>query len=157
MGTFDIARRVPAGTRHTFRVFSDFRRHGDYIPLTTMVADAGPPQVGWRFTGRTGVGPLALADNMVVTVWDPPHEFRIEKLGPLLDGWAHVHFSSEGSDTRVVWRERIVVRPAPVGRGLGPVLDPMNRLMFARALDKMTEEAARTRSSDDRPPPDEGR
>ncbi|MGB5951003.1 MAG: SRPBCC family protein [Ornithinimicrobium sp.] len=156
MGTFDLARRVNASPRHTFEVFSDFANHGDFIPLTTMITDSHPMGVGWRFTGRTGLGPLALVDKMVITVWDPPHEFRIEKLGPMVDGWAHVHFSAEGTDTRVVWRERIVARPAPVGRGLAPVLDPLNRRMFGRALDKMADRAARSAPTDDRQSPDEG-
>ncbi|MGB3185058.1 MAG: SRPBCC family protein [Ornithinimicrobium sp.] len=149
MGSFDLARRVPANLRHTFEVFADFRSHGDFIPMTTIEADDGPIALGWRFTARTGPGPLALPDKMVVTVWDPPHEFRIEKLGPVLDGWAHVHFTAEGGDTRVVWRERIVVRPAPIGRGLGPVLDPLNRRLFAHALDKMTDRAVRSQPGGD--------
>ncbi|CAN5425889.1 hypothetical protein BH23ACT6_BH23ACT6_22980 [soil metagenome] len=155
MGTFDLARRVPASGRHTFDVFSDFRAHGDYIPLTTITADEGPIGVGWRFTARSGLGPAALVDKMVVSVWNPPHEFRIEKLGPMLDGWAHAYFTAEGADTRVVWRERIVARPAPLGRGLGPVLDPLNRRMFARALDKMAARAAQIQPGDDPYPSDE--
>ncbi len=142
MGTFDLVRCVPAGLQETFDVFSAFRDHGDYIPLTTITADEGPIGVNWTFTARSGIGPLALPDTMEVSIWDPPHEFRIDKIGPMLDGWAHVHFAREGADTRVVWREHIMVRPHIVGRALGRVIDPGNRLMFGRALDKMTRRAA---------------
>ncbi len=142
MGTFELVRSVPAGIHETFGVFAAFRDHGDFIPLTTITSDEGPIGVNWTFTARSGFGPLALPDRMEVSIWDPPHEFRIDKLGPVLDGWAHVHFAREGSDTRVVWREHIMVRPHTVGRVLGRVLDPGNQLMFGRALDKMARRAA---------------
>jgi len=79
---------------------------------------------------------------MEVSVWDPPHEFRIDKLGPMRDGWAHVHLTAEAGQTRLVWRERIVLRPRVLGRLVGPVTDPANRVMFGRALDKMAARAA---------------
>jgi carbon monoxide dehydrogenase subunit G len=142
VGTFDLVRRVPADPERTFEVFADFRRHGDFIPMTTITADDGPPRPGWRFTAVSGLGRLALVDRMEVGVWNPPHEFRIDKLGPMLDGWAHVHVIPEAGQTRVVWRERIVVRPAVLGRPASVVTDPVNRLMFGRALDKMAERAA---------------
>jgi len=142
MGTFDLVRRVNASPATTFDVLADFRRHSDFIPATTITADDGEPGVGWRFTARTGVGLLAVVDRMEVSVWDPPYEFRIDKLGPVLDGWAHVHVTAEAGQTRVVWRERIVLRPAPVGRLVGPVSDRVNRVMFGRALDKMAARAA---------------
>jgi hypothetical protein len=142
MGTFDLVRRVNAPLDRTFAVFADFRRHGDFIPLTTISADEGDPGPGWRFTALTGVRRLALEDRMRVSVWDPPHEFRIDKLGPVLDGWAHVHLTVEAGQTRVVWREQIVLRPAAVGRLVGPLTDRGNRVMFGRALDKMAARAA---------------
>lgn len=141
MGTFDLTRCVPARVSTTFDVFSDFRQHGDFIPMTTMSCDDGPLGVNWRFVGRTGLGPLALVDRMEISVWNPPFEFRIDKLGPVLDGWAHVHFSREGAETRVVWREQITVRPHAFGQAVSPLVDPLNKLMFGRALDKMARRA----------------
>lgn len=142
MGTFDLTRRVPASLDDTFDVFSDFRQHGDFIPFTTMQCDDDPLGVNWRFVGRTGFGPLALVDRMEISVWDPPHEFRIDKLGPMLDGWAHVNFAREGLETRVVWREHIMVRPHVFGQAVGCIADPFNKVMFGRALDKMARRAA---------------
>lgn len=142
MGTFDLTRRVPSSQQDTFDVFAGFRDHGNFIPMTTITADDGPIGVNWIFTARSGLGPLALIDRMEVSIWDPPHEFRIDKLGPMLDGWAHVHFSREGNDTRVVWREHIMVRPHLVGAAVGRVIDPVNRMMFGRALNKMAARAA---------------
>lgn len=141
MGTFEVVRTVRADLARTFAVVSDLRAHGDYIPFTTIEHDPGPIAVGWRFAGRTGVGRLALLDRMEVTRWEPGESFRIDKRGPVLDGWADVHFSVDGDDTRVVWRERIVLRPRVLGAALGPVLDPANRVFFGRALSAMAARA----------------
>ncbi len=143
MGTFELARCVPAPQQDTFDVFSNFAKHGDFIPLTRMDCDPRPIGVDWRFTARSGVGPLSLVDRMEVSVWNPPHEFRIDKLGPLLDGWAHVHFTPEGRHTRVVWREHIMVRPPLIGTAVSQLSDPVNRAMFGRVLDGMARRAAR--------------
>jgi hypothetical protein len=61
----------------------------------------------------------------------------------VLDGWAELHLSPDGPDTRLVWRERIVVRPAAVGRVLGPILDPANKALFGAAVDRMVARAER--------------
>lgn len=141
MGVFEIARTVRADRARVFDVVSDFRRHGDYIPLTTMVTDDGPAGAGWRFTGRSGIGPLVLVDRMEITAWEPDRFFRIDKRGPVLDGWAEARLSDDGPHTRLVWTEEIVPRPAALGRRLAPVLDPANRWMFSRALDRMARRA----------------
>lgn len=141
MGTFEVVRTVRAGRAKTFEVVADLRAHGDYVPLTRVEHDPGPIGVGWRFTGRTGVGPLTLVDRMEVTRWEPGESFRIDKRGPVLDGWAEVHFTCDGPDTRVVWHEHILVRPRALGRLLAPVLDPGNRVLFTRVLGAMAARA----------------
>lgn len=143
MGTFEVVRTVHADRDRVFAVVADLRAHGDYIPLTTIDGDQGAIGPGWRFTGRTGVGPLVLVDRMEVTRWEPGRGFRIDKRGPALDGWAELHLSPDGPDTRLVWRERIVVRPAAVGRLLGPILDPANKALFGAAVDRMVARAER--------------
>lgn len=141
MGTFEVVRTVRADRDRVFAVVADFRSHGDYIPLTRITADAGPIGPGWRFVGRTGVARLRLVDRMEVTRWEPGLGFRIDKRGPVLEGWAELHLSDDGPDTRLVWRERIVVRPASVGRLLGPLLDPGNKAVFGVAVDRMVARA----------------
>ncbi|MCE0486292.1 SRPBCC family protein [Ornithinimicrobium sediminis] len=141
MGTFEVVRTARAHRSRVFAVVSDFGSHGEFIPLTRMETDAGSPGPGWRFVGRSGLGPLALVDRMEVTVWEPDRHFRVDKRGPALDGWAEVHLSEDGPFTRLVWREEIVPRPAVLGSRLGPLLDPVNRWMFGRALDRMVRRA----------------
>ena len=141
MGTFEIVQTVRADLKTTFEVFSDFRMHGNYIPLTRIQASDRPMGKGWRFTALSGFGKLALVDRMEITQWDPHNSLTVTKFGPVLDGWAQVHFTPEGDDTRVVWRENIVLRPATAGSLLAPVLDPGNRAMFARSIKKMAAAA----------------
>ncbi len=143
MGTFEVVRTVHADRDRVFAVVADFRAHGDYIPLTTIHAGQEAIGPGWRFTGRTGVGPVALIDRMEVTRWEPGRGFRVDKLGPVLDGWGELHLSADGPDTRLVWRERIVVRPAAVGLVLGPILDPANKALLGAAVDRMVARAER--------------
>lgn len=137
MGTFELVRVVPAPPAATFAVVGDLTAYGAFIPMTRITADPAPVGPGWRFTARTGPGPLAVVDRMQVTRWDPPHGFAVTKLGPVLDGWAEVSLSAAGAGTRLLWREEITVRPAALGRRLSAVADPVNRWMFGRALDRM--------------------
>lgn len=141
MGTFEVERTVRAARSRTFEVVADLRAHGDYVPLTTIVHDPGPIGVGWRFTGRTGLGPVFLPDRMEVTRWQPGESFRIDKRGPVLQGWADVQFSDDGPDTRVVWTERITLGPVALGRVLDPLLDPVNRALFTRVLGALAARA----------------
>lgn len=138
MGTFELARTLPGTPAEVFAVVADLHAYGEFVPMTRIDGDPGPIGPGWRFDARTGPGPLALLDRMQVTHYDAPHGFGIVKLGPILDGWAEIDLTAEGEHTRVIWREHITVRPAAVGRLVAPLTDPVNRLLFGRALDKMT-------------------
>jgi uncharacterized protein YndB with AHSA1/START domain len=138
MGTVELERTLPASPAEVFAVVGDLCSYGDFVPLTRVEHDAGPPGVGWRFTGLSGVGPLPLVDRMEVTEWDPPHRFAVVKLGPVLAGGARVTLEPVGEGTRLLWQEEIVLRPTVLGRRLGGLTDPVTRWLFARTLDAMT-------------------
>ncbi len=141
MPAVEIVRTVPASVEQVFAAVADLADYGRYIPLTTIEHDRGPIGVGWRFTARTGLGPVALVDRMKVTRWEPSHGFGVVKLGPVLDGWAEVHLTAEAGGTRLVWREEIVPRPAALGRRLAPLSDRLTALLFGRAVDAMAARA----------------
>ena len=48
-----------------------------------------------------------------------------------------------GEQTRLLWRENIVIRPIPLGRLLAPLTDRFNKALFARVVDAMAAEAVR--------------
>lgn len=147
MGTFELARVMPGTQEQVFAVVADLPAYGQYILSTRIEHDPGPVQVGWRFTGYTGVGPVRLPDRMEVTRWEPAQGFGVRKLGPVLSGWAEVELvelprdqgaeEQEGPATLVRWREHITMRPERVGRRLAPLTDPVNRWLFTRALAAM--------------------
>ncbi|WP_161958436.1 SRPBCC family protein [Ornithinimicrobium cavernae] len=139
MGTFEIARTLPADPGRTFAVLGDLASYGQFQPLTRIRATPGPVGPGWTFVAYTGLGPLSVVDRMVVTEWAPGEHFTIVKLGPVLDGGAEVHLMPEGSGTRVVWREEIVPRPGWLGRHTARLTDPPMRWFLGRSLDRMAE------------------
>jgi uncharacterized protein YndB with AHSA1/START domain len=149
MGTFTIERVVAAPPSRVWDVVTDWAGYARWMPLTSMRLDQAPVGVGWSFAGLTGVGRLRFSDAMRITGWAPPAEagagsFRLVKVGRLLAGWAEVSVRpADGGQTRLLWRENIVIRPTLLGRLLAPVTDRFNRALFARVVDAMAAEAVR--------------
>lgn len=163
MGTFVIERIVAVPPMRMWGVVTDWEGYARWIPLTTMRLDRGPTQVGWSFAGVTGVGPLRFSDVMRVTEWAPPSPpgagvFRLVKVGRLLAGWAEVSVLpiAGGEQTRLLWRENILIRPVFLGRVLAPLTDRLNRALFARVVDAMAAEAVRAHSRSTSGPDDAG-
>jgi uncharacterized protein YndB with AHSA1/START domain len=148
MGTFVIERVVSASPAEMWTVLTDWAGYARWIPLTTMRLDQGPTRVGWTFAGLTGLGRVRFADVMRITDWVPPSQdgtgtFRLVKVGRLLAGWAEVTVLplAGGQQTRLVWRENIVIRPTTVGRLVAPLTDLFNRALFSTVVDAMATEA----------------
>jgi uncharacterized protein YndB with AHSA1/START domain len=148
MGTFAIERAVDAPPRQVWDVITDWAGYARWIPLTRMRLDPGLTGVGWSFAGLTGISRFRFSDTMVMTDWAPPAgegpgAFRLVKVGRLLAGWAEVSVlpAADGAQTRLIWRENIVIRPVVLGRLLAPLTDLVNRALFARVIDKMAAEA----------------
>ena len=145
-----LVRRCPADAATLFRVVADVAHHDAYIPLTTTVTDPGPPQVGWRFVATTRLGPLRLADPMVVTTWSPPADsrspgaFAIAKTGRVLAGWARAEVRPlPDGGSEVTWAERIRPASPRLARlpGLDRAADLATRALFGRALARMVAQA----------------
>lgn len=154
MGAFEIERIVLAPPRQVWDVITDWSGYARWMPLTTMRLDPGPTRAGWSFAGLTGVGRLRFSDRMRITEWVPPSDegegpgaFRLVKVGRLLAGWAEVSVLpvAGGEQTRLLWREDIVIRPTLLGRLLAPLTDRLNKALFARVIDEMAAEAVRSR------------
>jgi uncharacterized protein YndB with AHSA1/START domain len=151
MAAIAIERVIAAPPAQVWDIITDWAGYGRWMPLTTMRVGQGPPRVGWSFAGLTGVGRLRFSDEMRITAWDPPSEagqgaFAVVKVGRVLSGWAKVSVlpTAGGANTRLVWRESIVVRPVPLGRLLSPLTDRLSKVLFARVLDAMAAEAVRS-------------
>jgi uncharacterized protein YndB with AHSA1/START domain len=150
MGAFAIERIVAAPPPAVWEVITDWAGYARWMPLTTIRRDPGATGPGWSFAGLTGLGPVRFADVMRVTDWFPPSEaghgrFALVKVGRLLGGWAEVSVLplAGGQQTRLLWRESIVLRPVFLGRLLSPLTDRLNEALFSRVIDAMVAEAVR--------------
>jgi len=150
MGMFALERTVAAPPRQVWDVITDWAGYARWMPMTTMRLEPGPTRVGWSFAGLTGVGPVRFCDVMRLTQWAPPQgpgpgAFRLVKVGRLLAGWAEVSVLplAGGEQTRLLWREDILIRPILLGRLLAPLTDRVNKALFATVVDSMAAEAVR--------------
>jgi uncharacterized protein YndB with AHSA1/START domain len=148
MGTFALERIVAVPPQQVWDIITDWAGYARWMPLTTMRLDQGPTRIGWSFAGLTGVGRVRFCDTMRITDWTPPSEagsgaFRLVKTGRPLAGWAEVSVRpiAGGEQTRLLWRENIVIRPVLLGRLLAPLTDRVNEALFAKVIDEMVAEA----------------
>ncbi|MBL1084055.1 SRPBCC family protein [Streptomyces actinomycinicus] len=146
MPTISFERTAPLPLEETWRRLTEWPRHADAVPLTRIrVLTPAPTREGTRFVARTGVGPLAVADVMEVTVWRPPAAgegglCRLEKRGRMILGWAEIEVRpGPGGRSRVVWREELRVRLLP--RAFDGVLKSASLLMFGRAVNRLLRRA----------------
>ncbi|MET9814816.1 SRPBCC family protein [Streptomyces sp. NPDC006355] len=141
-----LERTVPLPLDEAWRRVTQWRRHGDVVPLTRVrVEPPAPTRRGTLVVARSGVGPLAFDDPMEITVWQPPQDgaaglCRLEKRGRVVRGWAELEVRpGPGGRARVVWREEIRVRPLP--SLFDGVLRRSARYVFGRALNRLLRHA----------------
>jgi carbon monoxide dehydrogenase subunit G len=95
---------------------SDWRRQGEWIPLTSVQPLDGPAdRVGARVSAFTGVGPVGFTDPMTVTAWEPPNRLEIRHTGRVVRGEATVLVEPAGTGTRLTWQERIDIPGGAAG------------------------------------------
>ncbi|MEI2733247.1 MAG: hypothetical protein V9G08_14870 [Dermatophilaceae bacterium] len=141
-----VERVVPRPLGEVWAVVTDFAAHR--VPLTRVEVPASPLGVGSRFVAVSTLGPLRVADPMVVTRWRPPGPdqpaagdeaaYAVVKVGRWLRGWAQVSLRALGPDTtHLVWTEQIALKPTAVGPLVQPLTDRAVAAMFGRAVDAM--------------------
>nr|WP_255669954.1 SRPBCC family protein [Aeromicrobium wangtongii] len=106
---------------------TDWDRHGDFVPLTSIV------QTPTGFDAFTGVGPIGFHDPMDVVQWDEPSFCRLEKRGRVVTGWAELRVDPAPAGSRVSWREDIHVRGTP--SLLDGLTRASSRALFSRVID----------------------
>ncbi len=124
----------------------DWRRQGDWMPATKVEVIGGGAGhgEGERIVAWTGRRPLAVADRMTITEWDPPRRAAVVKTGRMLKGAAafEVHSLGEGR-ARVVWCEALTPPFGAPGRLLGPLLSVGTRVVIGVALRRFARWAVR--------------
>lgn len=129
MGAFEVVREVPLAPDEAFARLTDWERHGEAVPFTTI----RPTDTG--FVARTAVGPIGFDDVMDVVVWEPPRFCRIEKRGRVVKGWAEVRVEPTPHGSRVVWRE--VAHTVGVPAFAARLEEAAGRRLFGRVVDHL--------------------
>lgn len=126
---------LPAG--RVWAGLVDWARQSEWMPGTTVeVVGGGDGHApGERIVAWTGIRPLAVADRMTITEWDPPRRAAVVKTGRVLRGAAsfEVRALSE-TRSRVLWCEALVPPFGPPGRLLSPFLTVGTRAVIGLAL-----------------------
>lgn len=147
MARFTAHREVAAPADVVWGLVTDWSRHGDWIPLTTMTVERDTGGVGTRFTGRSGVGRLAFDDPMEITSWEPPTPTRagtaaIDHRGSLVLGHAEVQVVPlPGDRCRLRWTEDISLVSRKLSRAITLPIAVGGRLAFGSTLKKVAAEA----------------
>lgn len=147
MVRFTATVEVAAPAVRAWSALVDWPAHARWVPLTRVrLLTPSGEGVGARFSGRTGVGPLAFDDPMEVTAWEPPSgpdagHCRVVKQGRVVLGaaWFDVVPLGDGR-CRVDWTEDVEVRPVVLTRPLRRLAEPAGRRAFTATLRKMAAE-----------------
>lgn len=139
MATFEVVRHTNLGVDDVWRRLTDWERHGEFIPLTSVrLTGVIRDEVGASFVARTAVGPLHFDDVMEVTAWLPPINggegfCRIDKRGRLVLGWAELTLTPSAEGTTIRWVEEARFRYA------GPIGDAVNRATGPRVFGRLVD------------------
>ncbi|EFQ84055.1 hypothetical protein HMPREF0063_10771 [Aeromicrobium marinum DSM 15272] len=129
MALIEVVREVPLSVDEAWGRLTDWSRHGDHAPLTSIeLTPTG-------FNARTGLGRLGFDDPMDVVQWAPPHHCRIEKRGRVVLGWAEITVEEIASGSRVRWVEEIHVRGVP--RFARRIEAAAGRRLFSGVIDEL--------------------
>ena len=142
MALFVVSHDSPLTPAAAWERITDWRRHGDYVPLTRIsVTTPGPNGVGTTFVARTGTTRAGFDDPMTITQWQPPAgaapgRCRLEKQGRVALGWAEITVEATvGGGSRSTWREDVSIARVPkFADGLTAL---SSRLLFGRVLRKL--------------------
>ena len=141
MARFAVTVPVAAPVPEVWAAITDWPSHSAWIPLTRVsLLSARPDGIGAEFVGRSGVGPLAFDDPMVVTDWSPPDPAggggycRVRKTGSLLSGSASFRVEAAPGGSSLWWEEDVGIRPVGVTRFADPLVSVVGRLLFRQAL-----------------------
>jgi hypothetical protein len=156
VAVFEVHRDSALSASEAWVRLTDWRRHGDFIPLTDVLVSGTPDAtasspgsgVGAVFVARTSLGPLHFDDPMEVTYWRPPADgpgaCRLVKTGRVVQGWAVLTVTPTSSGCSVNWTEDAAVRYT--GVLLGWPTKVAARFVFGRLVDKLLATPAQKRS-----------
>ena len=127
---------VDASVDDAWAAITDWEAQAAWMPLTRVDVVGGPPNgLGTRLRAVTGVGGVAVVDEMEVDRWEPPHRCDVRHDGKRIRGRG-VFLVQPLGDTRsrVTWEEHLDGRLARVGAMAGRRMLNVALRRFARTL-----------------------
>jgi hypothetical protein len=137
MTTVSASVDIHAPAAETWAVVTDWERQGEWMPMTSVVLSSGSGSgVGARLTARSGVGPAAFNDPMVVDVWEPPTCCEVVHQGRVVTGRGVFRVETLGHDrSRFTWQEILDSRGPR--RLLDRVAGPPTKLLLELAVRRL--------------------
>lgn len=137
--TFTLRIRCTGDAQVIWDKLTDLDGHTRAIPLTTVTPAQSRMSVGLEFIGLTSLGPLNMADRMLVRQADAPTEgtpgrLKVSKFGPVA-GEVEASIEQDGSEVVVIWRQSL--RPWWLPRWLRPLGAVVARAGYGIGLRKL--------------------
>lgn len=131
-----ISRRTSLAPDVAWSALTDLAEHTEHVPFTDVEVPAGGLALGTEVVAWTRLGPLAVADRMLVTALVPGRRLRLVKTGRFLHGWADITVRPDPDTpggSRVVWSEELWL---PGLKTLTrPIGDRLALVLFSRVVD----------------------
>ena len=146
---FTVRRRTSLSPPAAWAALTDLAEHTRHVPLTDLEVPAGGLTLGTEVVAWTRLGPLGLADRMLVTALEPGRRLRLVKTGRFLRGWAEITVEPDPVATTgslVGWTEELWL--PGLRRLTRPGGDRLGAVLFSRVVDGLLARAvARERSA----------
>lgn len=112
--------RVNAPARVVWDYVTDWRRQGEWIPMTRVEPVDEADGVGGRIRAWTGLGKIGFWDTMTITAWresdDGAASCEVLHTGAVVRGDGEFAVVPEGTEAcRFVWWERLDIPGGPLG------------------------------------------
>ncbi|MFQ4149813.1 NAD(P)/FAD-dependent oxidoreductase [Arthrobacter sp. LAPM80] len=137
--TFTLQIRCIGDAKDIWDKLTDLDSHTRAIPLTIVTPARSRMRDGLEFVGLTSLGPVKIADRMLVRRAQAPSEgnpgrLEVSKFGPVA-GEVEASIEQHGSDVVVIWRQSL--RPAWLPRWLRPFGTVVARAGYGLGLRKL--------------------
>lgn len=137
--TFTLRIRCIGDAKDIWDKLTDLEGHSRAIPLTIVTPAHGRMCDGLEFVGLTSVGPVKMADRMLVCRAEAPSEgnpgrLQVSKFGPVA-GEVEASIQQHDSEVIVFWRQSL--RSAWLPRWLSPLGRVVARAGYGTGLRKL--------------------
>jgi uncharacterized protein YndB with AHSA1/START domain len=109
---------IAAPVERTWAAVTDWRRQHEWMLGTRVVPVTGDgTAVGDRIRAVTGVGPVAFADDMVITEWRPPYACLVRHTGRVVRGTGAFEVTERAAGgSTFTWSEQLELPLGAAGR-----------------------------------------